>query len=105
MPNYLLAYHGGGMPETEEEGAAVMAAWGAWMEGLGEALIDPGNPTGPSVTVAADGTQSPGGGANPVTGYSVLRAESLEAAAAAAAGCPIRDSGGSIEICEVVEAM
>ena len=35
MPNYLLAYHGGGMPETEEEGARVKAAWGQWMGKVG----------------------------------------------------------------------
>jgi len=29
MPKYLLGYHGGGMPGTPEEGAKVMAAWGA----------------------------------------------------------------------------
>jgi hypothetical protein len=28
MANYLLAYHGGGMPETEEARARVMGAWG-----------------------------------------------------------------------------
>lgn len=103
MPKYLLAYHGGGMPETPEEGAAVMAAWGAWMGGLGEALLDPGNPTGPAVTIAADGSASPGGGANPVTGYSLLDAESLDAAAALAAGCPILASGGSVEVCQTLE--
>ena len=40
MSSYVLAYTGGGMPETEEEQAAVMAAWGAWMGGLGDALPD-----------------------------------------------------------------
>ena len=29
MAKYLLAYRGGGMPETPEAGAQVMAAWGA----------------------------------------------------------------------------
>jgi len=28
MAKYLLSYHGGGMPESEEEGAKIMAAWG-----------------------------------------------------------------------------
>jgi hypothetical protein len=31
MANYLLAYHGGGMPENEEEGAKIMAAWDVWL--------------------------------------------------------------------------
>jgi len=27
MPNYVLAYHGGPMPETPEEGERMLAAW------------------------------------------------------------------------------
>ena len=35
MPKFMFIYHGGGRPETPEEGEKVMAAWGAWMELLG----------------------------------------------------------------------
>jgi hypothetical protein len=35
MANYVLAYSGGSMPETEEAGAAVMAAWTAVARRLG----------------------------------------------------------------------
>ena len=30
MAKYLFVYHGGSMPESEEEGAKVMEAWGLW---------------------------------------------------------------------------
>ena len=53
MPKYVLAYHGGSMPETKEEQAEVMEEWGAWMGGLGDALVDPGNPVGQSSTVTS----------------------------------------------------
>ena len=103
MAKYVLAYHGGGMAETEEEQAKVMAAWGAWMQGLGSALVDPGNPAGGAKTVNADGSITEGGGANPVTGYSLLEAGSLDEAVALAKGNPILDSGGSIEVIETFE--
>jgi hypothetical protein len=103
MANYLLAYHGGGMPETEEEGAKIMAAWGVWMAKVGPALIDAGNPVGQAVTIASDGSSSSSGGANPVTGYSVLSADNLDAALELVAGCPILASGGSVEICETFD--
>jgi len=46
MANFLLTYHGeGGMPTTAEETAKVMAVWGACYGQLGEAVVDPGNPT------------------------------------------------------------
>jgi hypothetical protein len=106
MPNYLLSYHGGSMPETEEAGAAVMAAWGAWMSAVGDAMVDPGNPVGHTVTVASDGSTSDGGGANPVTGYSIIKADDLDAALALVAGCPILSSyGGSVEVGETFDAM
>ena len=83
MAKYALIYHGGGgMPETEEEGARLMAAWGAWMEGLGDALLDGGAPFGPATTIASDGSTSDGGGANPATGYSFVQADSVGEAVA-----------------------
>ncbi len=103
MANYLLVYHGGGMPENEEEGAKVMQAWMTWMGGLGDAMVDGGNPIGMAKTIAANGTVSDGGGANPATGYSVLKADSLEDAVAKSKGCPILMSGGSVEVCETFE--
>ena len=108
MPNYLLAYHGGGMPETDEARAQVMAAWGKWFGELGSSLIDGGNPVGRARTVNGGGTVADGGGANPLTGYSLIKADSLDAAVALARGCPIvQDSAhpGSIEVCETFDAM
>ncbi len=104
MAKYLFAYHGGsGMAETEEEQAAVMAAWGAWYEQLGQAIVDGGAPVGAAKTVAADGAVSNGGGPHGVTGYTVISAASLDEAVRHASGCPIRDAGGSIEVAELIE--
>ena len=103
MPKYLLAYHGGGMAESEAEQAKAMAAWGAWFGSLGDAVVDGGAPTGPSRTVAADGSASAGGGPNPVSGYSLLTATDLEAAVSLAKGCPILASGGTVEVAETID--
>lgn len=103
MAKYVLAYHGGGMAETEAEQAAVMAAWGAWMEGLGAALTDPGNATANSATINSDGSTTAGGGANPITGYSLIQADSLDEALTLVKGCPILSSGGSIEVAEAID--
>lgn len=103
MAKYALIYHGGGAPETEEEGAAVMAAWGAWMENLGPALKDPGNAFGASTTVNSDGSTTGGGGANPATGYTVVEADSLDHAVALASNNPILKDGGSVEVAETID--
>ena len=103
MAKYLFVYHGGKKPESDEEYTRVMDAWGAWMGGLGAALIDGGNPVGMSSTVHADGSVTDDGGANPVSGYSLVEASDLNDALEKAKGCPIRDAGGSIEVAEAFD--
>jgi len=104
MAKYLLAYRGGGMPETEQEQAKVMEAWGAWFGQLGAAVADPGNPVSQAKTIGADGSVS-GDGRSSLSGYSVISADSLDAAIALAKGCPVLQGGASIEVCETFEAM
>jgi hypothetical protein len=104
MANYLLAYKGGGMAESEADREAAMAAWGGWLGGLGEALVDAGNPFGPSKSLASDGAASDGGAAG-LTGYSILTADTLAAATELARGCPVFAAGGSVEIYETVPVM
>ena len=104
MAKYLFVYHGGGdNPETEAEIAAVMDAWGAWFGSLGSAVIDGGNPVGKSSTVKPDGSLVEGGGANPLSGYSLIEASSLADAHNKAKGCPILKAGGSIEIAQAID--
>jgi hypothetical protein len=102
MEIYLLAFQGGGMPETEEEQAKVMASWGEWYEKLGAAVKDGGNPIRQAKTIATDGAVSDGGGANPVSGYTLLNAADIDAAIEMAKSCPILESGGSIEVAEAL---
>lgn len=103
MQKFMFAYHGGGAPETPEEGERVMKAWMDWMGSMGDALVDGGNPVGKSSTLTKDGLTD-GGGANPLSGYTIVQAESLEAAAGMAKGCPIFEAAdASIEIAPVME--
>ena len=94
------------MPESEAEGKQVMAAWMKWMETHGPAVVDGGNPVGRAVTIATNGAVSEGAGANPVSGYSIIKAADMDAALTIAKSCPILGAGkGSIELCETFEAM
>ncbi|MEO0767069.1 MAG: hypothetical protein AAFY75_13725 [Pseudomonadota bacterium] len=103
MPKFMFAYHGGGMPETPEEGARMMAAWNDWYSEMGEALVDGGAPVGQSMTVSQEGV-APDGGANPLSGYTVVQADTIEAACEMAKGCPmIADGSGSVEVAPVID--
>ncbi len=105
MSSYLLAYHGGSMPQTEEARGQVMAAWGKWYGDLGAAVVDGGNPIGQASTITSGGMVTKGGGANPVSGYSIIKADSMDAAVEMAKGCPVLQGGGSIEVAETFNVM
>ncbi|MGK2954655.1 MAG: hypothetical protein ACSLFI_03160 [Solirubrobacterales bacterium] len=94
MTKFLLVYHGGGAPESDEEKDQVMAAWGAWIQSAGEALVDIGNPVGPPVSIGGEAT-------DPATGYSLLEAENVDGAKALLANHPmVGVEGARIDIHE-----
>lgn len=102
MPNFILAYHHGGkMPENRDEGAKQMAKWKSWVDGLGDAMVNPGTPLGKSKTVSSTGV-SDGGGSNPLAGFSIVKAGSMDAALAIAEGCPYLEYG-TIEVAQAME--
>ena len=101
MPKFVYAYHGGTMPEDPAAIEAEMAAWGAWFEAMGSAVIDGGNPVGMSKTVSNEGVAD-NGGSNPISGYTLVDAANIDAACDMAKGCPIIKNGGSIEVAEAI---
>lgn len=101
MTKYVLTFIGGGSPETPEAAQAAEAAWGAWYGKLGAAVVDPGNPTAASKTIAPDGSVTDG---SDITGYTLLQADSLDAATEMAKLCPILDGGnGGIVVSEAID--
>lgn len=105
MANYLLVYHGGpGMPETPAEGERVLKQWNDWFTDLGGAIVDGGNPATHTRRVQANGSVSDDA-AGP-SGYSVIRADSIDAAVALAKGCPVLDTrDASVQVVETINAM
>lgn len=105
MANYVLVYKGGAMAETPSEQEQVMAAWGQWFGGLGQSLVDGGNPfSGQANSVDSDGSVHPGASSG-LTGYSIVKADDLAAATSMAKGCPVLTSGGSVEVFETMQVM
>jgi hypothetical protein len=106
MAKYLLLYHGGGMPETPEETAAVMKSWEDWYNQLGAAVADPGNPFTPAAkSVDSNGMVSDGPAGTMASGYTIVDANSLDEAARMAKGCPVLRSGAKISVFETFNVM
>jgi len=96
MAKFVYIYTGGGMPDSEEEGAKLMKQWQDFLGGFGDKLVDMGSPFGASQAVN-------GNGALKASGYSVITAGSLGAAVEQARACPIFDRGGNVEVYEAIE--
>jgi len=80
MGKYIYLYRGPATSPDEmgpEATAEIMAAWEKWMGGLGSALVDGGAPFGQRTAVCDDGSS---GTTTDLNGYTVVEAESLEAA-------------------------
>ncbi len=102
MANYMFAYSGGnGVARDEAERNAQMAKWGQWLGQLGSAVIDAGAPTGTAKTVGTGGSVSDGG-SRALTGYSIVAADSLDAAVKLAKGCPVLEVGGAVDVYEAI---
>lgn len=65
--------------------------------------MDVVSPVGRAQTVSSGGSVTEGGGPNPVTGYMIIQAETVERAVELAKGCPILESGGSVEVGETFQ--
>jgi hypothetical protein len=97
MAHYLLIYRAdpaarAAMPEpTPEQMQQMTDAWMAWRDRIGASLVDFGDPTVP-VSAGADPT---------VGGYSLVEADSHEAALGLIAGHPHAAMGGTIDVYEV----
>ena len=106
MANFVLIYTGGSMPETDAERAQAMQAWNAWFGGLGDRVVDGGNPFGPAAKhVKSNGSVGEGALGTQAGGYSILKADSLDDAVTSAKGCPVLLGGGDITVYEVFPVM
>ena len=99
MAKYLLLYTGGGgMGASPEEQEKIMGEWGAWYGKLGDAVADGGAPFGEAKHLSGNGVEDGPLGDTPATGYTVIEADSLDAAAAACEDHPHIAHGGQVQV-------
>ncbi len=109
MANFVLLYTGGSMPASEAEQKKNLQEWQGWYGKLGSALVDGGHPfvTSKIRNIERDGTVRDG----PVdrcltaTGYSIIKADSLNRAVELAKTCPVLRDGGQISVYEASAMM
>jgi hypothetical protein len=109
MSDFLYLYRGGDSSGTPEQMQQSMQKWGAWLQDLGAKghIKDQGNPleaTGKVVKKKTAITDGPYAEAKDVIGgYTLVQAKDISEAAKLAAGCPIFDSGGFVEVRPIMQ--
>jgi hypothetical protein len=103
MAKFIIIYHGSGNMQSmsPEEGMAHRKKWMAWVEGLGDAVVTPGQPVKGNQMLSTDGA-SDAEGDNRISGYAVIEAADMGAAMEMAKGDPFMAMGGSIQVAEMV---
>ena len=102
MPQYFITYLGGDTPSSPEEGKQHFAKYKEWLSSLGDSAVSPANPLKDTSTVKPDGTVTTGSTTS-MSGYTIIEADSMEAALLIAKGCPFLDIGGSLEVSELIQ--
>jgi hypothetical protein len=93
MASYVFSFRGqkDRTPTAQDE-----AAWEQWSQQIATSITDFGNRVGQTRIVGT------GPSTDVLSGYVVVNADSLEAAATIAQGCPAVRQGGGVEVGEII---
>jgi hypothetical protein len=99
MARFLVTYHGSGMPDDPALMEQAKAAFGAWVGDAGDAIIDPGAPVRMVTRVGSADSVQP----VEIGGYSIIQADTADAAADVLRTHPYVARGGTLQLNEVLE--
>ena len=102
MTQYVFVYLGGNQPSSPEEASKHFDKYMKWLSSLGDAVVNPTIPLKDTHTVSPDGTIGEGG-SSAMSGFSIIKADSMEAALSIAQDCPFLEIGGSLEVSEMMQ--
>jgi hypothetical protein len=102
MAQFVFVYLGGNQPSSPEEASNHFSKYMEWLSSLGDSVVIPTIPLKDTNTVNADGTIREGG-SSAMSGFSIIKADSMEAALSIAKACPFLEIGGSLEVSEFMQ--
>lgn len=102
MTKFMIAYHGGRKPSSQEEGQAHMQKWQEWIQSLGDKVVNPGTPLPTSKLITAsqviDDTNT-----EAMMGFAIIQAETIEDAIEIAKSDPFLATDGTIRLSKMME--
>lgn len=102
MKQFVLVYLGGDQPANPEAAKLHFEKYTAWLSSLGDSVVVPTIPLKDTTTVDTDGSIRVGG-SSAMSGFSIIKADSLDAALSIAQACPFLEIGGSLEVSELMQ--
>lgn len=102
MAQFVFVYLGGNQPSNPEQANKHYAKYREWLSSLGDAAVVPTMPLKDTTTVDPDGSIREGG-RSAMSGFSIIRAASMEEALSIAKACPFLEIGGSLEVSELMQ--
>jgi hypothetical protein len=102
MQQYIFIYLGGDYPDNPEDGKKHFEEYQGWLTALGDAVVSPAIPFKDTHTVHPEG-KTEQGTTTLMSGMSILKFESMEAAIEAANACPFLKINGTLEVSEMIE--
>ena len=102
MKQFVFVYLGGTQPSNPEEANNHFTKYMEWLASLGDAVVIPTIPLLDTRTVSPDGTVREGG-SSAMSGFSIIKADSFDAALSIAQECPFLEIGGSLEVSELMQ--
>ncbi|MGR8946634.1 MAG: YciI family protein [Gammaproteobacteria bacterium] len=101
MAQYIICYFGGDHPSSPEAAKQHFAKYKQWLESLGDIAVSLANPLKDTRVINPDGSVVKGSG-TAMSGFTVIEADSLEAALEVGRRCPFLEIGGSLEVSELL---
>ena len=102
MAQFVLVYLGGTQPTSQEETSKHFSKYMEWLTSLGDKVVIPTIPLKDTHTVSPDGSVEEGG-STAMSGFSVIKADSIQAAIEIAQSCPFLEINGTLEVSEMME--
>ncbi len=102
MTQFVFVYLGGNQPSSPEEAKKHFSKYTEWLSALGDSIVSPAIPLKNTSTVSSDGTVREGG-SSAMSGFTIIKADSMEAALSIAQACPFLEIGGSLEVSELMQ--
>ena len=101
MPKFSFTYYMDANANTQnrDNAQSQREAFETWVKALGDAVVTPNTPFGMAKTVSANGTAD-ATRADRLTGFCIVKADTLDAAVAMVKDCPFLEIG-TIDVAEV----